>query len=80
MRGRLHNLSVACQLNLFDTIAKPIWLYGCEVWGVGNKDIVERVQLKFWKLYYASKRVTLMLWYTINQDSGRLPESKMILN
>jgi hypothetical protein len=36
---RLHNLSVACQLDLFDTIAKPILVYGCEVWGVGNKDI-----------------------------------------
>ena len=63
---RLHNLSVACQLDLFDTIAKPILLYGCEVWGVGNKDIVERVQLKFWKFYYTSKGVTLMLWYTVN--------------
>jgi hypothetical protein len=26
-----------------DKIAKPILVYGCEVWGMGNNDIVERV-------------------------------------
>ena len=31
------------QLDLFYKIVKPISLYGCEVWGVGNNDIVERV-------------------------------------
>ena len=31
------------QLDLFDKIVKPILLYGCEVWGVGNNDIVERI-------------------------------------
>jgi hypothetical protein len=36
------------QLDLFDKIVKPILLYGCEVWGVGNNDIVERIA----KFYY----------------------------
>ena len=48
-KGRLHNLSIECQLDLFDKIVKPILLYGCEVWAVGNNDIVERVHLKFYK-------------------------------
>jgi hypothetical protein len=26
-----------------DKIVKPILVYGCEVWGMGNNDIVERV-------------------------------------
>jgi hypothetical protein len=29
--GRLHNLSVKCQYDLFDKIVKPILLYGCEI-------------------------------------------------
>ena len=31
------------QLDLFDKIVKPILLYGCEVWGVENNGIVERI-------------------------------------
>lgn len=29
---------------------KPVLLYGCEIWGYGNIDIIERVQLKFLKI------------------------------
>ena len=29
-RGRLHNLSIKCQYDLFDKIVKPIISYGCE--------------------------------------------------
>jgi hypothetical protein len=32
-RGRLHNLSVKCQLELLDSMGKPIILYGCEKLG-----------------------------------------------
>ena len=32
-RGRTHNLSIECQLELFDKMVKPILLYGCEIWG-----------------------------------------------
>jgi hypothetical protein len=41
-RGRLHNLSIKCQLELFDSMVKPIILYGCETWGFGNNEIIER--------------------------------------
>ena len=30
-KGRLHNISIQCQLELFDRIIQPILLYGCEV-------------------------------------------------
>ena len=33
--GRLHNLLIKCQLNLFDKMVKPVLLYGCEIWGYG---------------------------------------------
>jgi hypothetical protein len=30
-RGKFHNLSISCQLDLFDKMVKPILLYGCEL-------------------------------------------------
>jgi hypothetical protein len=29
-KGRLHNLSIQCQLDIFDKTVKPILLYGCD--------------------------------------------------
>jgi hypothetical protein len=39
-KGRIHNLSIKCQLDLLDKIVKPILLYGCEIWGFGKNDII----------------------------------------
>jgi hypothetical protein len=38
-----HNLSIKCLLSLFDKMVKPILLYGCEIWGFGNNDVLEKV-------------------------------------
>ena len=48
-QSRLLNLSIDCQLDLFDKIVKPILIYGCEIWGFSNLDITERLHLKFCK-------------------------------
>jgi hypothetical protein len=45
--GRLYILSIKCQLDFFDKMVKPV--YGCEIWGMGNNDILERVHLTFCK-------------------------------
>jgi hypothetical protein len=37
-KGRIHNLSIKCQLDLLDKIVKPILLYGCEIWGLESPD------------------------------------------
>ena len=50
-KGRLHNLSIKCQYDLFDKIVKPILLYGCEIWGFSNLDTIERVHLNFVNSY-----------------------------
>ena len=47
-KSRLFNLSIDCQLDLFDKILKPI-LYGCEIWGFSYLDTIERLHLKFCK-------------------------------
>ena len=36
------------QLDLFDKIVKPILVNGCEVWGMGNNDIVKKSFVKFY--------------------------------
>ena len=47
----------------------PVLYYGCEVWGVGNNDIVERIckillHVKKNKEEERKERVPLILWYT----------------
>ena len=39
---RLH-LPIDLQLSIFDTIVRPIMLYGSEVWGFEKNDILEKL-------------------------------------
>ena len=48
--GRIHSLSINCQLDLLDKMVKPTLVYGCGIWGLGNIEITERVHIKFCKL------------------------------
>jgi hypothetical protein len=57
-KGRKHNISISCQLDLFDKMVKSILLYGCEIWGFGNNDILEKVHLKFCKMILHLKATT----------------------
>jgi hypothetical protein len=43
-RGKIHSLSIQCQLDLFDQIIKPILLYGCDVWGFSKNEIISHSQ------------------------------------
>ena len=61
------------QIDLFDKTIKPILLYGCEVWGYGNIDIIERVQLKFFKYIFNLKKSTPS--YMIYGELGIMPLS-----
>ena len=46
--GRIHSLSINCQLYLFDKMVRPTLLYGCEIRGLRTYiEIIERLlQLK----------------------------------
>ena len=46
------------QLDIFNKTIKPILLYGSEVWGFGNCEIIERVHLKFIKYIFKLKKST----------------------
>ena len=65
-KGRLHNLSISCQYDLFHKIVTPISLYGCEIWCNDNTDLIERLNLKFVNYYYAGKNLLQILWFMRN--------------
>ena len=69
--GRLYKLSVKMQLDLFDKMIKPILLYGCEVWGFGKNEALERVHLKFCKILLNLKSSTPN--YMVYGELGRYP-------
>ena len=52
------DLPIDIQIDLFNKTIKPILLYGCELWGTGNIDMLERVQLKFYKQILNLKKST----------------------
>ena len=70
-KGKLHNLSVDCLIDLFDKVVKPILLYGCEVWGFGDNRVIERVHLKFCKTILNLKKSTPD--FMIYGELGRYP-------
>ena len=49
-KGRKLHLEIDLMLKLFDSCVLPILLYGSEVWGYENVDILERVHTKFCKI------------------------------
>ena len=51
-------LPIDIQIDMFEKTVKPILLYGCEIIGTGNIDILEQVQLKFLKLILNLKKST----------------------
>jgi hypothetical protein len=57
-KGRVHNLSVSCQLDLFDKIIISMLTYGSEIWGYENIDILEKLHALFCKLLLNLKTST----------------------
>ena len=56
---------------MFNKMVKPILLYGCEIWGMGNFDVLERIQLKFYKYIFNLKKSTPS--YMIYGELGAAP-------
>ena len=46
---------VECQFDLFDKVVVPVLIYGSEVWGFENLDLIERFRLKFLKYVLSLK-------------------------
>ena len=52
------NFPIDVILDLFDKIVVPIATYGCEMWGFGNNDILQKLQLKFYKIVLRLRQST----------------------
>ena len=46
-------------LKIFDTKVKPILLYGAEIWGTSHIEIIEKIQIKFCKMFLGIGKTTL---------------------
>jgi hypothetical protein len=49
LRRQINYLYLYIQNDLFHRTVKQILLFGCEIWGYLNIDIIERIKLKFMK-------------------------------
>ena len=70
------NLPLDCQLKLFDNTVVPLLLYGCEIWGFGDLNCIEKIHTDFLKHILNVKKSTphCMLY----GDLGRFPLSILI--
>ena len=75
-KSRKLHLPVDIQLQLFDSMAIPILLYGSEVTGFEKHDILERLCIHYYKIVLKVKKTTpnLMLY----GELGRFPISVLI--
>jgi hypothetical protein len=70
-KSRKLGLSVDMQLHLFDLLVVPIALYGSEIWGCKNSDVIEQMHLKFLRMLLKVNKSTpkCMLY----GELGRMP-------
>ncbi|XP_056016752.1 uncharacterized protein LOC130053469 [Ostrea edulis] len=68
---RLFDLPISCQFDLFDKVVLPVLIYGCEIWGYENLQVVERIHLKFLKHIFQMKSSTPS--FMVYGETGRFP-------
>ena len=51
-------LPIDISIKLFDSVVKPIMLYGCEIWGYDNSGMADKLQLRFLKIILGLKKCT----------------------
>lgn len=49
-KSRRLSLPINIQLQLYDSLVLPIMLYGCEIWGNSNIDVLDKLYLKYLKM------------------------------
>ena len=64
-KGRRLCLNTYVMLKLFDTTILPILLYSCEVSGLSNINLIERLHLRFCKLLFSVKQ-NVVQWYMVS--------------
>ena len=65
------NLPIDLQIKLFDHTIAPILLYGCEIWGYQNTQIIENVHNDFLRNILKLRKSTPL--YILYAELGRRP-------
>ena len=70
---RIRNLDIPIdlQLYLFDNVILPIALYGCEIWGFENSQIIENLHNDFLRRIINLRKSTPI--YMLHAELGRHP-------
>ena len=66
-------LCIGDKIKLFESLAQPILMYGCKIWGFHNADDIERVHVKFLKQILCVRRQTSNI--AVYGEVGRVPLS-----
>ena len=72
-RGRQLQLPVDIMIHLFDTLVKPVLLYGSEIWALEGTEILEKLHLRFCKYILLVNKTTFS-----NMVYGELGEYPLI--
>ena len=43
--GRYSSLSIKCKLLIYQQILKPVWMYGCQLWGCASVSTINKIQV-----------------------------------
>ena len=70
-KSRQLHLPTDIIFQLFDHTVVPIFLYGCEVWGYEDCDIIEKLHLEFCRMVLHVDKSTCKCM--MNGDRGRPP-------
>ena len=70
-KSRSLELPIDLTLDLFDQTVLPVLTYGCELWGFQSCDIVQKLQLRFYKMVLRLKQSTPS--FMIFGDLGKYP-------
>ena len=50
LQGRYHNISIQCQLKLFDSMVLSVLLYGSRIWGFENLSLKGKLCNRFFNI------------------------------
>ncbi len=75
-KARKLNLPIDIQLELFDSMVMPILLYGTEIWGYENCNVIENFHMQFCKCILKVKKSTPHCM--IYGELGRVPMNVII--
>ena len=75
-KAKCKNIPLDTMLFLFNKTIIPILTYGSEIWGGGDLEIIDKLQLKFLKIIFRLRNSTPSLM--ILGETGQLPVSVII--